>query len=137
VGLPKATETLRKGAKLALVMEQSKLKEILQEKNWTSSNSLSVMKKLSAKLKDDLCTIFLDARNQEPEVLRVSSDVFQGKTGLLIDFTKISESKSILDTLLIESDPEFMACLRQSQIDKKNGKTRKYEDIARECGLRL
>ena len=29
----------------------------------------------------------------------------------------------------------FMACLRQSQIDKKNGKTRKYEDIAKELGL--
>jgi hypothetical protein len=118
-------------------MEQSKLKEVLREKNWASSNSLSIVKKLSAKLKDDLYTIFLDAHNQEPEVLRVSCDVFQSKTGLFIDFAKISESKTILDTLLIESDPQFMACLRQSQIDKKNGKTRKYEDIARECGLRL
>jgi hypothetical protein len=119
-----------------MVMEQPKLKEVLQEKNWTF-NSLSVMKTLSGKLKDDLCTIFLDARDQEPQVLRVSSDVFQGKAGIFVDFTKISKSKALLNTLLIESDPEFMACLHKSQADKKNGKTRKYEDIARECGLRL
>jgi hypothetical protein len=118
-------------------METPKLTEILQEKKWTSFDSISMMKKLSAKLKDDLCMIFLDARNQEPEVLKVSGDVFQGKVYSTINFTKISELKSVIDTLLIESDHEFMACLRQSQIDKKNGRTRKYEDIARECGLRI
>ena len=118
-------------------MESPKLKEVLRERHWISSDSLSVMKKLSAKLKDDLCTIFLDARNHEPEVLRVSGNIIQDKTGRIIDFAKIPDAESILGTLLIESDPQFMACLRQSQVDKKNGNTRKYEDIARECGLRL
>ena len=120
-----------------MVMEQTKMTQVLQAKKWSSIESIRNLEKLKPDNKKDMCTIFLDTNGSEPEVLSVSSDVFRGKTGLSIRFDKISELESVLGTLILESDAEFMACLQQSQIDKKNGKTRKYEDIARECGLKL
>jgi hypothetical protein len=120
-----------------MVMEQPKLKQVLQEKNWASPSSLFTMRKLNAKLKDDLCTIFLDARNQEPEVLEVSADVFQDRSRIVFGFERIAELKELYATLEIKSNPELMECLRQSQKDKKKGDVRKFEDIARECELSL
>lgn len=120
-----------------MVMEQPKLKEVLKEKNWASLKSLSVMRKLSARLKDDLCTIVLDAKNHEPEVLEVSKDVFQNKSKVVFTIKRIDELKELYATLAIKTDPELMECLQQSQEDKKKGNVRKFEDIARECGLTL
>lgn len=119
------------------VIEQPKMTQVLQAKKWSSIESINNLEKLKPDNKKDMCTIFLDTNGSEPEVLSVSRDVFRGKTGLSVHFDEVTELESILGTLMLESDTEFMACLRQSQIDKKNGKTRKYEDIARECGLKL
>jgi hypothetical protein len=118
-----------------MVMKQPKVKQVFPEKNWGSIKSLHALEKLNPQGKEDLCVIFIDAKGNEPEVLRVSGDVFQNKSGLSIDFGKIFDLKATLGTLLVKSDPEFMNCLRQSQIEKKTGNYRKFEDIARECGL--
>jgi predicted CoA-binding protein len=121
-----------------MVMEQPSMEKILQAKKWDSIESIYNMEKLAPIEKIDMCTIFIDVQDvhgSKPEVFKVSNDVFSGQPEVSIEFTK--EAETILGNYLLQSDEKFMSCLRQSQIDKKNGKTRKYEDIARECGLRL
>lgn len=114
---------------------QNNMEQVLQAKKWDSAKSIHKLEKLTSIAKIDMCTILVDANGSQPEVLKVSGDVFKGQPEVLTKLAKAVET--VLGTYLLESDEEFMACLRQSQIDKKNGKTRKYEDIARECGLRL
>jgi hypothetical protein len=49
----------------------------------------------------------------------------------------MSEMREMVGTLEAKMNPEFMECIKESQEDKKKGHLRKFEDIARECGLRL
>ncbi len=118
-----------------MVMQQPNMEQILQAKKWGTFDSINKVEKLPPISKIELCTIFVDAKGNQPGVFKVSSDVFKGQPDVF--GTLVKEIETILGTQVLESDQEFMACLRQSQIDKKNGRTRKYEDIARECGLRL
>ncbi len=122
-----------------MVMETPRLKQVLPEKNWTSQSSVSTLEKLSPKLKDDMCTILLDARNDEPEVFEVVGNyVFQTKHPEIIRAkTIIIGIKEVLGTLEAKSNPELMECLQQSREDKKKGRLRKFDDVARECGLSL
>lgn len=118
-----------------MVMEQPRMKQVLPEKKWGSIESLNALEALNHRVREDVYTIFLDAKGNEPEVLRVSGDVFVNKVRLCIDSKTISDFKSLLGTIMIKSDPELMTCLRKSEIDRKAGKYRKFEEIARECGI--
>jgi hypothetical protein len=110
---------------------------ILPEKNWSLPNSLVSLDKVSPKMTQDLCVIFFDVRENEPEVLEVLVDVFQNKSKVSLSNDSLRALREILGTLGVKSNPELMECIRQSQIDKRKGNVRKYEDIARECGLRI
>jgi hypothetical protein len=88
-------------------------------------------------MKQDLCVIIFDVREEEPEVLEVQVDVFQNQSRILLQGDNMQALREILGTLEVKSNPELMECICQSQIDKKKGNVRKYEDIARECGLRI
>lgn len=120
-----------------MTLEQPKMVRILPEKNWGSSASISSLKKLSSKEKSDLCTIFLDVRRGEPEVLEVFVDVFQNQTKIILSSKNKQTLREIWGTLAVKSNPELMECIRQSQIAKKKGEIREFEDIARECGLEI
>lgn len=116
-------------------LEKPKMKRILPHKKWVSSSSFRRMNELNPKTRGDLCTIVLDARKGEPDVFEVLVDVFQHRPKISLSVESITELKEVLGTLEVKSNPELMECIRQSQIDKKKGEVRKYEDIARECGL--
>lgn len=118
-------------------LEQRKMVRILPEKNWSLPNSLVSLDKVSPKMTQDLCVIFFDVRENEPEVLEVLVDVFQNKSKVSLSNDSLRALREILGTLGVKSNPELMECIRQSQIDKRKGNVRKYEDIARECGLRI
>jgi len=110
---------------------------VLPKKNWSLTTGLFSIAKLSPKMKNDLCTIVLDARKGEPEVLEVLVDVFRNKSRISLSSESITELREIMGTLEVKSNPELMECIRQSQLDKIKGDVRKYEDIARECGLEV
>lgn len=76
-------------------------------------------------------------REDEPEVLEVLEDVFQNQSKTLLSEESIRSLREIWGTLAVRSNPELMECIRQSQIAKKKGEVRKYEDIARECNLEV
>ena len=116
-------------------MAQITLKRVLPEKKWDSIESLDTLNRLNPKIKDDLCTIFLDVKGSQPELLKVEDHILQPKNSLFIDFAKISDLKVILGTLLIKFDAELMACLQESQVAKRAGKYRKFDDIVKECNL--
>lgn len=116
-------------------MKQPVMKTILPEKKWSSSESLSILETLSPRSRNDLCIISLDARRDEPEVLEVLTDVFRNRHRVSLPAKNMSEFKGILGTLEAISDPDFMECIRQSKIDKKHGRFRKFDDIACECGI--
>ena len=50
--------------------------------------------------------------------------------------TKIVSLKEKKEKQKVELSDEFMETLRKSQEDKKAGRVRPYEEIAKECGLR-
>jgi len=120
-----------------LTLERPKMVRVLPKKNWGSPSSLFGLAKLSPKRKDDLCIIVFDSHEGEPEVFEVLVNVFQHRSRVSLSTEKMTELREILGTLEVKSNPELMECIRQSQLDKKKGDVRKYEDIARECGLRL
>jgi len=111
--------------------------QILPKDDWSLQNSLSTLEKLSAKMKQDLCVIIFDVREQEPEVLEVRIDVFQNQSRISLQDDTMQAIREILGTLEVKSNPELMECIHQSQIDKKKGNFRKFEDVARECGLNV
>ena len=117
------------------MVQSNRLTRIIPEKKWDSIETLDAVKALSAEDKEDLCTIFLDAKGSQPELLKVPKSFEQKKIGLIIDFKKINDLNATLGTILIKSNPELMSCLRESQTAKKLGNFRKFDDIARECGL--
>ena len=120
-----------------MTLKEPKMVQILPKKKWGSSSSLFGLAKLSPKKKNDLCVIVFDSHEGEPEVLEVKMDVFQYKSRISLSSENMTKLREILGTLEVRSNPELMECIRQSQLDKKKGDIRKYEDIARECGLRL
>lgn len=120
-----------------MALKKLKMRRVLPEKNWGSPSSLFGLAKLSSKTKDDLCTIVFDNLQGEPEVLEVKVDVFQYKSRISISSENMTKLREIMGTLEVKSNPELMECIRQSQVDKKRGDVRKYEDIARECGLEV
>ena len=111
--------------------------QILPEKNWGSASSMFGLDRLSSKRKQDLCVIAFDVREGEPEVLEVRVDVFHKRTRISLSPESKTALAEVLGTLEVRSNPELMECLRQSKVDKQKGNVRKYEDIARECGLRV
>lgn len=117
------------------MMEQVKLKQVFPEKKWGSIDSLNAVETLNPSGKEELCTIFLDAKGHEPELLKVSDNFLQKKVGFFVDFGKIPDLKATLGTLLIKSDPELMTCLRESQVAKRAGNYRKFDDIVQECNI--
>lgn len=120
-----------------VTLEQPKMVRVLQERNWSSPSSMFSLRRLSPKMKDDLFTIVFDTREGEPEVLEVLVDVFRNKTRISLAKESRNALAEMLGTLEVKSNPELMECIRQSKVDKKKGNVRKYEDIARECGLRV
>jgi len=111
--------------------------QILPKDDWSLPNSLFTLEALSSKMKQDLCVIIFDVREQEPEVLEVQVDVFQNQSRISLSDENMRALREILGTLELKSNPELIECLHLSRIDKEKGNVRKYEDIARECGLRL
>ena len=110
---------------------------VLGKNDWEFPNSLAILDRLNSKKKDDLCTIVFDGLRSEPEVFEVHVDVFKNNPEVSLSDESITKLKEVLGTLEIKSNPELTECIRKSQLDKKKGRTRKYEDIARECGLRI
>lgn len=113
-------------------MAQVTLKQVFPEKKWGSIDSLNTLETLNCKAKEDLCTIFLDAKGNQPELLKAPDNMLQPKNGYFIDFGKISDLNDTLGTLIIKSDAELMTCLRESQEAKRTGNYRKFEDIVQE-----
>lgn len=120
-----------------MALEKPKMVRVLPKKNWSSPSNMFCLDKLSPKRKQDLCVIAFDVREGEPEVLEVLVDVFHSKTRISLSTESKTALAEILGTLEVKSNPELTECLRQSKIDKQKGNVRKYEDIARECGLRV
>jgi hypothetical protein len=117
------------------MMRSIKLTKVIPEKKWDSIETLDTLETLSPEEKADLCTIFLDVKGGQPELLKVPKHNSPKTIGLTVNFEKIHDLNSVLGTILIKSDPALMCCLRQSQLDKKAGNFRKFDDIARECNL--
>lgn len=118
-------------------LERRKMVRILPQKNWNLPNSLFSLDKVSPRMRQDLCIIFFDVRESEPEILEVLVDVFQNKSKISLSNENICVLREILGTFEVKSNPELMECIRQSQMAKKKGDVRKYEDIARECQLEI
>jgi hypothetical protein len=116
-----------------ILMSSNRLTVVFPKKNWDSVESLDAVAKLSPKDQEDLCTILLDTKGHQPELLKVPK--IPKTVGIPIDMKMLQDLNSILGTILVQSDPEMMACLRESQVAKKKGDYRKFEDIARECGI--
>lgn len=87
-------------------------------------------------MEKDLAVIILDNCEQEPDVFAVNTNIFKNKKS--IEFTEVTTKKlkSMIATMEVRSNKELMDTIKQSKIDKEIGNTRKYEEIARECGLR-
>ena len=120
-----------------MTLEEPKMVRVLPKKKWSSPSSLFGLAKLSPQQKNDLCVIVFDSHEGEPEVLEVKVDVFHSKSKISLSNENMTKLREILGTLEVKSNPELVECIRQSQLDKKKGNVRKYEDIARECGLRV
>ena len=118
-----------------MVMEPIRMKQVLPQKNWDSIETLNALDALNPKVKEDLCTIFLDVHCNPTEIYQIIGEVVQRKSKLVISFKKFSDLNDTLGTILIKSDPEMMTCLADSQEDKKTGNYRKFSDIVRECNL--
>lgn len=117
-----------------LVEEKPKMERILEENSW--KNSILSLELIETRRKKDIHIIVLDNYEREPEVSEVLINVFKNRRPATLSETSIQELKNLIATIEVKSNPELMEAIKQSKRDKKAGRTRKYDEIARECGLR-
>lgn len=117
-----------------LVEEKPKMECILEENRW--KNSILTLELLESRRMKDISIIVLDNYEREPEVSEVLINVFKNRRYVTFSETSIQEQKNLIATIEVKSNPELMEAIKQSKRDKKAGRTRKYDEIARECGFR-
>ena len=117
-----------------LVEEERKMKLILPEKDWKEVDLLT-FEGMDPSSREDISFILLDNCEDEPAVLEVFINIFKNKRTISFAEKSLEQLNDLLAVIEVKSNEEIMDAIRQSRIDKKEGKLRKFEDVVRECGL--
>jgi len=118
-----------------MIEERQKMVRVFGDDKLSFSNGMRSLRRENADSQLDLSTILLEVCAEHPEVFKVNKDIFKNKRPIRVSAKTSQNFKEIMATLEVQSSPELMEAIKRSRLDKGEGRTRKYEDLARECGL--